>query len=116
LDEDRLDVANCEVVTVRSTTPLEKSLALLISTSYDAAPDTSVQSRVTVWPAENRVSLAGERSFGAGRGPDDVGVGVGVPVGAGVPVGVGVTVDVGLTVSVAVLVTPAPETEIVTTV
>jgi hypothetical protein len=65
---------------------------------------------VTVWPEEKRVSLAGERRLGAGRGPD--GVGVGLTVG----VGVGLTVDDGFTVSVAVFVTPAPETEIVTTV
>jgi hypothetical protein len=50
------------------------------------------------------VSLAGERSVGAGRGPDGAGVGVGL------------TVDVGFTVSGAVLVTPAPETAIVTSV
>jgi hypothetical protein len=48
--------------------------------------------------------------MGAGSGPDDVGVGLTVGVG------VGLTVVEGFTVSVAVFVTPAPETEIVTTV
>jgi hypothetical protein len=65
---------------------------------------------VTVWPGENLVSLAGERSVGAGSGPDDVGVGLTVGVG------VGLTVVEGFTVSVAVFVTPAPLTEMVTTV
>jgi hypothetical protein len=41
---------------------------------------------------------------------------VGAAGGAGVGVGVGVGVALGLTVSVALLVTPPPETEIVTTV
>ena len=93
-DDESVDVANCEGVTVWSTASDEKSLALLIWISYETAPLTSDQSNDTVWPGENLLSLAGERRVGAGSGP----------VGAGS----------GFTVRVAVLVTPAPETEIVT--